>query len=152
MTGLGAPVLAHAGAMPALVPLPLLLLVVMGAVATVATLVARQSSVTQGSGLVLPSVPAPLAGHEWPPRWMGQALGLAGAAALVLTAALGSPAPAARVTGVALSDLWGWVAVASLLFGPVWRLFNPLRPLAAALLRVSGDPTGETVRALPAKL
>ncbi len=148
----GAPVLAHASATPALAPLPLLLLVVMGAVAAVATLVARQSAVTQGSGLFLPSVPAQVAGHGWSLRWIGQALGLAGAAALVMTAALGAPAPAARMTHLALSDLWAWVAVLSLLFGPVWRLVNPLRPLAAALLRVSGDPAGETVRALPATL
>lgn len=78
--------------------------------------------------------------------------GLAGAAALVVTAALGAPAQAARAASVALSDLWVWVAMASLLFGPVWRLVNPLRPLAATLLRLSGDPAGETVNPLPSRL
>jgi hypothetical protein len=50
--------------------------------------------------------------------------------------------------------VWFWVGLvlASLLFGPIWRLMNPLRTISAGLARLAGDPDQERVRPMPARL
>ncbi|MGH8906011.1 MAG: hypothetical protein ACRD0K_05765 [Egibacteraceae bacterium] len=133
----GAPsVLAHAGGAPSgLAPLPLLLLAATGAVAAVAALVAHRSPATPGPGLLLPPALTQAADGR-AARLALRLAGTAGAAALLVSAVLGSPALAARAANIALFDFWAWLAVASLLLGPVWRLVNPFR---AQLLRLSGD-------------
>ncbi|MDQ3766726.1 MAG: hypothetical protein M3346_05220, partial [Actinomycetota bacterium] len=79
-----------------------------------------------------------------------RALGLVLAASLVGTAAFGStdtfdnPAPV-------WFYVWFWVGLvpASLLFGPVWRLLNPLRTLTALLARISGARRDEGCPDIP---
>jgi hypothetical protein len=142
-----APVLAHAGAVSGLAPLPLLLLAATSAVAAVAVLVAHRSPTTPGPGIVLPPA-LTQAVDGWSIRLLLRLLGIA-AAALVAVAALGSPARAVSATNIALFDLWTWLAVASLLLGPVWRLLNPLR---AGFLRVPDDENDGATRPVPARL
>ena len=50
--------------------------------------------------------------------------------------------------------VWLWVGLGplSLLFGPVWRVMNPLRAITAGLARLTGDPDGELVAPLPERL
>jgi hypothetical protein len=70
-------------------------------------------------------------------------LGLVLAAVVLAAAALGPDDPAANPAPTWLY-IWFWVGLvpASLLLGPVWRLLNPLRTLAAGLDRLRGAPTG----------
>jgi hypothetical protein len=85
------------------------------------------------------------------PIWLAQygaavarALGLALAAVTVAAAALGPDDPVANPAPTWLY-VWFWVGLvpASLAFGPVWRLLNPLRTLSAALERLRGRGAGE---------
>ncbi|MFP5351380.1 MAG: hypothetical protein ACLGIB_02300 [Actinomycetota bacterium] len=50
--------------------------------------------------------------------------------------------------------VWLWVGLVplSLLFGPVWRVANPLRTVSAGLARLTGDPEGELTSPLPERL
>lgn len=51
--------------------------------------------------------------------------------------------------------VWFWVGLVpvSLLFGPVWKIMNPLRSFSAILRRfINGDDAHEQVRPLPAKM
>jgi hypothetical protein len=68
-------------------------------------------------------------------------LGLALAAVTLAAAAFGPDDPAANPAPTWLY-IWFWVGLvpASLLLGPVWRLLNPLRTLAAGLDRLRGVP------------
>jgi hypothetical protein len=70
-------------------------------------------------------------------------LGLLAAAVVLAAAALGPDDPAANPAPTWLY-IWFWVGLvpASLLLGPVWRLLNPLRTLAAGLDRLRGAPPG----------
>jgi hypothetical protein len=79
-----------------------------------------------------------------------RALGLLLAAATVVVAAVG-PNDSARNPAPTWVYVWFWVGLvpASLLFGPVWRLLNPLRTISAGLARLAGDPDQERVRPLP---
>ena len=80
-----------------------------------------------------------------------RALGLILAMSLIGVAAFGStdtflnPAPV-------WFYVWFWVGLVpvSLLFGPVWRLVNPLRTLSRLLARVSGGRGGEGYLEVPA--
>ncbi|RBQ16080.1 hypothetical protein DP939_32100 [Spongiactinospora rosea] len=72
-------------------------------------------------------------------RWVRRALragGLAGFGLVLATAWLGADDPAAN-PAPAWFYVWFWVGLipASLLFGPIWRLVNPLRPLSALARR-----------------
>jgi hypothetical protein len=100
-------------------------------------------------GRPLPGAVQRLAGAAWP-RAVLRALGLLAAAATVATAAAG-PASAVANPAPTWFYVWLWVGLVptSLLLGPVWRLLNPLRALAAALARFSGDPDERAVRPLP---
>src|SRR5215211_4597094 len=80
-------------------------------------------------------------------------VGLLLAGVTVLVAALG-PNNSAINPAPTWVYVWFWVGLvpASLLFGPIWRLLNPLRILSAALVRLSGDPDEAGTRPLPARL
>jgi hypothetical protein len=102
-----------------------------------------------GGGRPLPGALQRLAGAAWP-RAVLRGIGLLAAAATVVTAAAG-PASAVANPAPTWFYVWLWVGLvpASLLLGPVGRLLNPLRALAAALARFSGDPDERAVRPLP---
>lgn len=84
-------------------------------------------------------------------RALLRALGIALSVGLIAAAAFGStdtfdnPAPV-------WFYVWFWVGLVpgSLLFGPVWRLMNPLRTLSALLARISGARGGEDYLEIPA--
>jgi hypothetical protein len=81
-----------------------------------------------------------------------RALGLALAGITLAAAAFGPDDPVANPAPTWLY-IWFWVGLvpASLLFGPIWRLMNPLRTLSAGLERLRGRP-GAVSRELPAGL
>jgi hypothetical protein len=66
------------------------------------------------------------------------------AAALGASDSAGNPAPTWLY-------VWFWVGLlpASMLVGPVWRLMNPLRSIAAGVFLLSGDPDQKSARPLP---
>jgi hypothetical protein len=80
-------------------------------------------------------------------------LGLLLAGITVLVAAFG-PNNSATNPAPTWVYVWFWVGLvpASLLFGPIWRLLNPLRTLSAGLARFSGDPDEAGTRQLPARM
>jgi hypothetical protein len=82
-----------------------------------------------------------------------RAVGVLAVGALVVTLALG-PDNIALNPGMTWFYVWFWVGLVpfSLLFGPVWKLLNPLRAVSGALAYFAGDPHGETARPLPPKL
>ncbi|MEU4573402.1 MULTISPECIES: hypothetical protein [Nonomuraea] len=90
------------------------------------------------AGLALPHVMQRLADAP-ATRTALRALGLAGAAFTVFLAAFGPDDPE-RNAAATLVYVVFWVGLvpASLLFGPVWRLVNPLRAVHAALARLPG--------------
>jgi hypothetical protein len=71
-------------------------------------------------------------------RWLLKAIGLAALALLLGSAWFGSTEPSLNPAPTWLY-VWIWVGIIplSLLFGPVWRLANPLRTLAKAIPRTS---------------
>jgi hypothetical protein len=73
-----------------------------------------------------------------PTRWFLKAVGLAAFALLVGAAWFGSTSPALNPAPTWLY-VWIWVGIipVSLLFGPIWRLANPLRTLAGLVPRKS---------------
>src|SRR5690242_19781438 len=68
-----------------------------------------------------------------PIRWLLKAIGLGALALVLATAWFGSTEPSRNPAPTWLY-VWVWVGIIplSLLLGPVWRLANPLRTLAAA--------------------
>jgi hypothetical protein len=85
-------------------------------------------------------------------RWAVRLLGLA-FTAYVLVAALAGPDLATNPTaGVVYVLLWVGLVPLSLLFGPVWRLLNPLRTLHLLLSRAMGTRPEEGLRPLPSGL
>jgi hypothetical protein len=73
-----------------------------------------------------------------PARWLLKATGLAGLALLLGSAWFGSSEPSRNPAPTWLY-VWIWVGIipVSLVFGPIWRLANPLRTLANAIPRTS---------------
>jgi len=71
-------------------------------------------------------------------RWLLKAVGLAAFALLIGSAWFGSSEPSLNPAPTWLY-VWIWVGIIplSLVFGPIWRLANPLRTLAAAIPRTS---------------
>ena len=100
-------------------------------------------------GRALPGWVQRLAAAAWP-RTVLRALGLLAGVATMAAAAAG-PASAVANPAPTWFYVWLWVGLvpASLLLGPVWRLLNPLRAVAAGLARMSGDPEERSVRPLP---
>jgi hypothetical protein len=145
------PVLAHGAAEG--ITLPLLLLGAAAAVAGVGTLLrARPLDPQHEPAITLPLALTRVVDH--PATRL--ALGLAGvvAAGVAVTVAMARPqgGGAHPVPRLVLEDLWTVLVPASLLLGPVWVLVNPLRPLAAGLARLSGDPSEQAVRPIPERL
>lgn len=80
-------------------------------------------------------------------------LGLAAAALFVLTAGYGPPDPLVNpAPGLVYVFFWVGLVPLSLLFGPVWKLVNPLRTLHALIARIAGLPADQGAVALPAWL
>jgi len=82
-------------------------------------------------------------------RWFLRLIGIAGTT-LIALAAWGGPDDALNPTaGTVYVLFWvGLLAVASLLFGPVWRMLNPLRTLHLMICGAIGrDPQQSLVRA-----
>jgi hypothetical protein len=73
-----------------------------------------------------------------PARWLLKAIGLAALALVLGSAWFGSSEPSRNPAPTWLY-VWIWVGIipVSLLFGPIWRLANPLRTLATAISRTS---------------
>ncbi|MGH8886171.1 MAG: hypothetical protein ACRDYX_13525 [Egibacteraceae bacterium] len=154
-------VLAHGAS--AGVPLPLLLLGAVAAVAGVGALLGRRGTpepprarpldLQREASITLPLVLTKILDHPV----MRLALGLAGtvAAGAVLVVALARPPGSGGMSlalRVVLFDLWTALVLASLLLGPVWVLVSPLRSLAAGLARLSRDPAEQGTRPLPERL
>jgi hypothetical protein len=74
-------------------------------------------------------------------RWALRALGLAGTAFFVAAAAYGAPDPLVNpAPGIVYVFFWVGLVPLSLLFGPVWKLLNPLRTVHLFMARVAGLP------------
>lgn len=77
-------------------------------------------------------------------------IGLAGAAFFVLTAGYGPPDPLVNpAPGLVYVFFWVGLVPLSLLFGPVWKLLNPLRTLHGLIARLAGLPSERGLAALP---
>lgn len=80
-------------------------------------------------------------------------VGLAGAALFVVAAAYGPPDPLVNpAPGIVYVFFWVGLVPLSLLFGPVWKLLNPLRTLHLLIARIAGSPPGQGVLELPRRL
>ena len=85
-------------------------------------------------------------------RWSLRALGLL-ITGYVLTAAVFGPDDALNPTaGVVYVLFWVGLVPFSLLFGPVWRLVNPLRPVHTLLSKAAGRDPRIGVREYPTRL
>jgi len=72
-------------------------------------------------------------------RWLLRGLVLALSVVVVAVALAGPPDSSRNLAPYALYvTLWVGLVPASLLFGPVWRIVNPLRALYAGLVRLTG--------------
>ena len=85
-------------------------------------------------------------------RWVLRALGLAVTGFVTVAAVLG-PGGDRNPTPYAVYVLF-WVGLVplSLLFGPVWRLLNPLRTIHALLAAITRIPADRGLRPLPRRL
>jgi hypothetical protein len=101
------------------------------------------------SGRPLPLAVSRAADSSWT-RWTLRLLGLAAAAYVTLGAVAGPDLATNPTAGVVYVLLWIGIVPLSLLFGPVWRLVNPLRTVHLLLCRATRlDPT-VGMRTLPA--
>jgi hypothetical protein len=103
------------------------------------------------AGRPLPAAAAAVADHP-ALRWALRTLGLAAAAFVAAAAVFGpddrrNPAP-----GFVYVVFWVGLVPASLLFGPVWKLLNPLRTLHRGLAALAGLPPEAGFRAYPPRL
>lgn len=162
-TVLVVPVLAHGAS--AGIPVPLLLLGAAAAVAGVCALISPQRYAHPPPGSPgtrpldpqrEPAITLPLALTsilDHPATRLGLWLAGVVAAGVVVTLAVARPPGGVNpATRVVLDDLWAVLVPASLLLGPVWALVSPLRPLAAGLARLSGDPGDQATRPVPDRL
>jgi hypothetical protein len=163
-------VLAHglgdAGDLP--VALPVVLFLAAGAVLLAAALADRAApptgAVPAGSPSSQARPPRPVR-HSTPrplPRLTAfadsrftraavRSLALGGLLVVVVAGMLGpSSASVNPVPRTVFVLFWGLLVPVSLLCGPLWRVANPFRTLAAGLARVAGDPGNESARPLPA--
>jgi hypothetical protein len=137
-------------------PVPLWLAVYGGAIAVLISFFALVAFWPE------PKLRGDRAGRPWPAalqrradatatRWALRALGLLLAAVVVTVAWLGLPS-ASQNPAPTWFYVWFWVGLvpASVLFGPVWRLLNPLRTVVAVLRAtvLARVPTAE----LPARV
>ncbi|MUL43674.1 hypothetical protein FZ103_21335 [Streptomonospora sp. PA3] len=85
-------------------------------------------------------------------RWSLRTAGLAAAAFTAVAALLGPDDATNPVPGIVYVLLWVGLVPASLLFGPVWGLLNPLRTLHLALSRLARTPPGRGLWDYPVRL
>jgi hypothetical protein len=85
-------------------------------------------------------------------RWALRALGLALAGYVALAALAGPDLATNPTAGAVYVLLWVGIVPASLLFGPVWRVVNPLRTLHLLLCRALRLDPRVAVRQLPDRL
>jgi hypothetical protein len=129
------------------VPLPLLLFAtggaVLGTAARLSSRTARGYERTAGRGRSLPTALGHVGRHR-AAQTLAPLLGAAVLALIIVPAAVGSPNHVRNPAGWVLFGVaWPLLTALSIVFGPVWRTLNPLRPLAG-LLRAA-----PTERALP---
>ncbi|MGQ0626187.1 MAG: hypothetical protein ACT4PP_16265 [Sporichthyaceae bacterium] len=113
-----------------------------------------RTSVLRGAaaGRPLPSVVARFADAPGT-RWTLKALGLAMTGLFVAAAAYGPPDTLVNPSaGIVYIFFWVGLIPASLLFGPVWRLLNPLRTLHQLIAVIAGQPADRGLRALPERV
>ena len=80
-------------------------------------------------------------------RWVGRAVVLALTLWVLVALVLGADTARNPVAGVVYVWFWVGLAFASMLFGAVWRVVNPLRLVHGGLLRVAGlDPDVAALR------
>jgi hypothetical protein len=130
--------LAHA--VDAAVPLPLLVLAAGLALAAVARLLGHRRPALRGGVDLPPGLTE--AADARAARVALSALGVVAGLYAVAQLVAGTPASSARAAGWLVSGVWVPLVIGSLLLGPVWRLVNPLRPLAG----------GEGLRPMPDRL
>ncbi|WP_241995482.1 hypothetical protein [Kribbella sp. VKM Ac-2568] len=84
-------------------------------------------------------------------RWFLKVIGLAALALLLGSAWFGSSSPSLNPASTWLY-VWIWVGIIplSLLFGPIWRLANPLRTLAALIRRKTYRDLPDSIAYWPA--
>lgn len=82
-------------------------------------------------------------------RWLLRLLGLAGTAYVLATALLVPDAGRNPLPYAVYVLLWLGVLPLSLLFGPVWRLVNPLRPIHLLLAAITRIPADRGLAPLP---
>ncbi|MGH8825304.1 MAG: hypothetical protein ACRDVN_12605 [Jiangellaceae bacterium] len=103
------------------------------------------------SGRALPLAVSRAADSPWT-RWALRILGLVAAAYVVLGAVAGPDLATNPTAGAVYVLLWVGIVPLSLLFGPVWRLVNPLRTLHLLLCRAVRLDPAVGMRALPARV
>ncbi|MGB8960500.1 MAG: hypothetical protein WCC38_00890 [Pseudonocardiaceae bacterium] len=82
-------------------------------------------------------------------RWLLRLLGLAGTAYVVVVALLAPGDDLNPLPYVVYVLFWVGLVPVSVVFGPVWRLVNPLRTIHLALAAVSRVPADRGLRPLP---
>ncbi|HMG30483.1 MAG TPA: hypothetical protein VK585_10235 [Jiangellaceae bacterium] len=101
------------------------------------------------SGRPLPVAVTRAADSPWT-RWALRLLGLVAGAYVALGAVAGPDLATNPTAGVVYVLLWVGMVPLSLLFGPVWRLVNPLRTLHLLLCRAVRLDPAVGLRSLPA--
>jgi len=151
-------ILAHGLGGRSDLPVPLWLAVYAGASAVLLSFLVLgtlwQTPKLKGSSAGSP-IPEPLQRviDARPTRIGFRALGVLLLAITVLAAALGQNESATNPAPTWLY-VWLWVGLvpASLAFGPVWRVLNPLRAFSAGVARLTGGTRRETGRCVPERL
>jgi hypothetical protein len=103
------------------------------------------------SGRPLPEALTRAADSLWT-RWTLRVLGLASAAVVALAAIAGPDLATNPTAGAVYVLLWVGIVPASLLFGPVWRLVNPVRTVHLLLCRVLRLDPAAGIRRLPSRV
>jgi hypothetical protein len=85
-------------------------------------------------------------------RGVLRAVGLAGLLYVAVAAVFGPNTGNNPTAGFIYVFLWVGLVPASLLFGPAWRLLNPLRTIHAGLSRLVGNPPEQGLRPYPSWL
>jgi hypothetical protein len=123
-------------------PLPLAHMIIGAAIALVVSFAAlgflwRTPMLGRVDGQALPVVFTRIVDAR-APRWVLRASGLVAFGYVFMAAQFGQDSELNPTAGAVYVLLWVAVPLASLLFGPVWRLVNPLRTIHAILARVVG--------------
>jgi len=103
------------------------------------------------AGRVLP-LPVQRAADSAAVRWVLRVLGLAAVGFVTVVAVLGPDGSRNPTPYVVYVLFWVGLVPLSLLFGPVWRLLNPLRTIHSLLAAVARVPAERGLRPLPRPL